>query len=194
MQITDSILIKQLQHNSVKAFDALYQRYSARLYNFILKISNGNIYQSEEILQRVFIKIWETRNMIDPEKSFNTYVCAIAKNMLINELNHETVKYIYSNYMLNQGAEASYSVDDDIEFEFLTKYLETLINELPPASREVYKLSRLKYYSNKEIAALLNKSESTVENQLTKANKYIKEKMKQHFDKIFIFLLSLNIF
>lgn len=191
MRGKDAILIKQLKKNSVEAFDTLYKNYSARLYNFVLKISNGNKYQSEEIVQRVFIKIWETKALIDETKSFNTYLCTIAKNMLTNELNHETVKYIYSNYILNSHT-TSYSLDEEIEYEFLTRYIDTLIDELPAATREVYRLSRLKSYTNKEIARLLDKSESTVEKQLSKANRYIKEKIRQHFDKIFFIVLFLN--
>lgn len=186
----DSILVKQLQKNSIEAFNTLYYRYSGRLYNFVLKISRGDVYRSEEIVQRVFIKIWENRDQINADQSFNTYLCTIAKNMLINELNHETVTYIYSKFILKE-AETYYTEEEKIEFHFLNSYINQLIDELPPASREVYKLSRLKSYSNKEIATLLNKSESTVEKQIAKANEKIKEKIRLHFDKIFTCLLLL---
>ena len=85
MHSDTEILIQSLKNNSIRAFDALYQIYSARLYHFVMKISNRDSYISEEIVQRVFIKIWEERNGLDSQKSFNSYICTIAKNMLMNE-------------------------------------------------------------------------------------------------------------
>ncbi len=180
-----------LQSDSTHAFDLLYKRYSGKLYNFVMKISNYDAYRSEEIVQRTFIKIWELRKELNPEKSFHSFIGTIARNMLMNEYNHEVIEYIYRNYIVRkkQEAEISTSSEEKIEYTFLTHYLDTLIDELPSACKEVYRLSRLNAYSNKEIASRLRKSESTVEKQLMKANKFIREKVKQHYDKIFLTLL-----
>jgi len=187
----EKILIELLRNGSIEAFDKLYNLYSAKLYNFIMKVSDFDTYVSEEIVQRVFIKIWETKTEIDPSKSFNSFIFTIAKNMLINDHNRKMVKYIYENHIKEKSTSFSTATEEDIEYSFLKQYIETLIDKLPPASREVYKLSRLESFSNKEIAKKLNKSESTVEKQLSKANKFITEKIKQHYDKIFIGLFIL---
>lgn len=194
MKSNEKILIEQLLDGSVNAFDTLYNMYSAKLYNFIMKISNYDLYLAEEIVQRVFIKIWETKHNLNPEKSFNAFICTIARNMLMNEYNHEMVGFVYENYMKQKITETSTVTEENIEFSFLKQYLETLIDKLPPACREVYKLSRLELYTNKEIAEHLQKSESTVEKQLAKANKFINETLKQHYDKIFILIGIANLF
>jgi len=187
----EKILIELLRNGSIEAFDKLYNLYSAKLYNFIMKVSDFDIYVSEEIVQRVFIKIWETRTDIDPSKSFNSFIFTIAKNMLINDHNHKMVKYIYENHILEKNTNYCTATEEGIEYSFLIQYIETLIGKLPPACQDVYRLSRLESFSNKEIAKKLNKSESTVEKQLSKANKFISEKIKQHYDKIFIALFIL---
>ena len=164
MHSDTEILIQSLKNNSIRAFDALYQIYSARLYHFVMKISNRDSYISEEIVQRVFIKIWEERNGLDSQKSFNSYICTIAKNMLMNEYKHQMVEFVYQEYILQINEEGSSDGVDKIEYVFLEKYLNTLIEQLTPARREVYIMNRIDKLTVKEIAQRSGKSEKTGEN------------------------------
>lgn len=183
------ILIQPLKNGSVKAFDALYQLYSARLYNFVLKISNGDTYMAEEIVQRVFIKIWEDRSMLDTQKSFNAFICTIAKNMLMNEYKHQMVEFVYQDYILQINKDESSDGVDKIEYVFLEKYLNTLIEQLTPARREVYIMNRIDKLTVKEIAQRSGKSEKTIEKQLSEANEFIRRQFSQHYDKLFSLLI-----
>lgn len=183
------ILIQPLKNGSVKAFDALYQLYSARLYNFVLKISKGDTYMAEEIVQRVFIKIWEERSLLDTQKSFNAFICTIAKNMLMNEYKHQMVEFVYQDYVLRSNQEGSSEGEDRIEYTFLEKYLDTLIDQLTPARREVYILSRIDKLTVKEIAQKSGKSEKTIEKQLSEANEFVRRQFKNHYDKLFSLVL-----
>ena len=183
------ILIQPLKNGSVKAFDALYQLYSARLYNFVLKISKGDTYMAEEIVQRVFIKIWEERSMLDTQKSFNAFICTIAKNMLMNEYKHQMVEFVYQDYILQINKDESSDGVDKIEYVFLEKYLNTLIEQLTPARREVYIMNRIDKLTVKEIAQRSGKSEKTIEKQLSEANEFIRRQFSKHYDKLFSLVL-----
>ena len=183
------ILIQPLKNGSVKAFDALYQLYSARLYNFVLKISKGDTYMAEEIVQRVFIKIWEDRSMLYTQKSFNAFICTIAKNMLMNEYKHQMVEFVYQDYILQINKDESSDGVDKIEYVFLEKYLNTLIEQLSPARREVYIMNRIDKLTVKEIAQRSGKSEKTIEKQLSEANEFIRRQFKNHYDKLFSLVL-----
>ena len=183
------ILIQPLKNGSVKAFDALYQLYSARLYNFVLKISNGDTYMAEEIVQRVFIKIWEERSLLDTQKSFNAFICTIAKNMLMNEYKHQMVEFVYQDYILQINKDESSDGVDKIEYVFLEKYLNTLIEQLTPARREVYIMNRIDKLTVKEIAQKSGKSEKTIEKQLSEANEFIRRQFSKHYDKLFSLLI-----
>ena len=183
------ILIQPLKNGSVKAFDALYQLYSARLYNFVLKISKGDTYMAEEIVQRVFIKIWEERSLLDTQKSFNAFICTIAKNMLMNEYKHQMVEFVYQDYILQINEEGSSDGVDKIEYLFLEKYLNTLIEQLTPARREVYIMNRIDKLTVKEIAQRSGKSEKTIEKQLSEANEFIRRQFSKHYDKLFSLLI-----
>ena len=188
MHSDTEILIQSLKNNSIRAFDALYQIYSARLYHFVMKISNRDSYISEEIVQRVFIKIWEERNGLDSQKSFNSYICTIAKNMLMNEYKHQMVEYIYNDFVLKSNQEESNEAEDKIEYTFLMKYLDTLVEKLSPARKEVYIMSRFDKLTVREIAGKTGKSEKTIEKQLSQANEFIREQLLKHYDKIFCLL------
>ena len=189
MKHDTEILIQPLKNGSVKAFDALYQLYSARLYNFVLKISKGDTYMAEEIVQRVFIKIWEDRSMLDTQKSFNAFICTIAKNMLMNEYKHQMVEFVYQEYILQINEEGSSDGVDKIEYVFLEKYLNTLIEQLTPARREVYIMNRIDKLTVKEIAQRSGKSEKTIEKQLSEANEFIRRQFSKHYDKLFSLLI-----
>ena len=189
MSTETEILIDSVKKNSVRAFDALYRLYSGKLYHFVMKISNRDSYISEEIVQRVFIKIWEDRNGLDPQKSFNSFICTIAKNMLLNEYKHQMVKFVYQNYILISNQEESSESEDRIEYSFLMKYLDTLIEKLSPARKQAYIMSRFDRLTVKEIAEKTGKSEKTIEKQLSEANEFIRQQLLKHYDKIISLLV-----
>ena len=91
------------------AFEKLYHRYSGKLYNFIMRISAGNRYMAEEVVQSTFIRIWEVRGTVDPESSFISFLCTIAKNLLMNMYQRQTVESVsYTHLVLDRGGIAIY--------------------------------------------------------------------------------------
>lgn len=174
--------IEMLKNASAESFETLYFRYSARLYNFVLKLSKGNNFMAEELVQRTFIKVWVNREQIDPAKSFISYLCTIAKNMLINEYEHQTLEYIYQKGFREQMAAVElHSTELDVDKELLDEYIEKLTAQLSPKRREIFILSRRKGLSNKQISEELNISESTIETQLSKALAFMKDELRLHY-------------
>lgn len=183
----------KLKEGSSESFEDLFHQYGGRLYNFILKLSSGDTYLAEEMVQRTFVKIWETHTSVNPNKSFISYLCTIAKNMLMNEYEHETVKYVYRDYALKYYSSFDNSTEKDVNKNLLEEYIDSLIAELPPARKQVFILSRKEMLSNKEIAEHLNISESTVQTQLSKAVVFMKEQLGKYYDHI-IYLILLCVF
>lgn len=180
--------IQELREGSVKAFDFLYNQYSGKLYNFLMTISDRDTYLSQEIVQRVFVKIWETHQQINPDKSFVSYIYTIAHNMLMNNYQHQMVHFVYHEYVLANKSEADYGTEEDIYYNSLNQRLDVIIDQLPPGRRQVFVLSKKEHLSNKSIATRLNISESTVEKQLSKAIQFVRERIKQHCDEIILIL------
>ena len=156
------------------AFDTIYSRYSNRLYYFVLRYIKQKE-DAEEIVQEVFIKIWESRRKIDTHSSFESFVFTIAYNTTISLLRKRVSenKYIDNLSSIQQITSSDYIVDD-IQFNELNDKVFSLLKKLPPRQREVFQLSREQGLSHDEIAKKLNISSNTVKNHLVKALAFIK--------------------
>ena len=188
MALTEKEELELLRNASKKSFDILYHRYSGKLYNFVMKVSKGDSYIAEELVQRTFIKVWETRDYINPEKSFISYLCTIAKNMLLNEYEHQTIQFIYEQYVKVKESDNDNSTENEVDKKLLEDYIDKLADELPPKRKEIFILSRKEGLSNKMIAKQLNISESTIETQLSKALEFMKSQIHNHYDYILVLL------
>ena len=87
-------LLIDLKGGSFQAFERLYNMYSGKLYNFIMRLSSGNQYMAEEVVQATFIRIWEVHEKVDPASSFISFLCTIAKNLLMNMYQRQTVESV----------------------------------------------------------------------------------------------------
>ena len=181
----------ELKRGCLQAFEKIYKQYSAKLYNYILKISQGDHYLAEEVVQSAFMRLWEIRTQIDPNKSVLYLLGRIARNILINIYQHKTVEYVYSNYVLNHRMEADNAMEEEADVNFLNEYIDELTERLPPVRRQVFRLSKREHYTNKEIAGMMNISESTVATHLALALKFLREKLMNHYDDVIFLLICL---
>ena len=174
-------LLIDLKGGSFQAFERLYNMYSGKLYNFIMRLSSGNQYMAEEVVQATFIRIWEVHEKVDPASSFISFLCTIAKNLLMNMYQRQTVEYVYNEYLMKS------SVDRDSQTE---ENIDPLAEELPAQRKKIFILSKRQNYTNKEIAEIMGISESTVATQLSLAVKFMREQLMKHYDKVITLLLA----
>lgn len=176
-----------------KAFEVIYKRYVGRLYNFVMTLSHGNHYMSEEIVQSTFIKLWEVREQIDPEKSVHSYLSVIAKNMLLNKHQRQTIEYLYQEFILGEQASFDTTTEKEIDRKWLADFVDELIEQLPPSRKKIFILSRKDDLSTKQIAEIMHISVSTVETQLSLATRFMRKELEKNYDKLFIISLLLLI-
>ena len=183
-------LLIDLKDGSFQAFERLYNMYSGKLYNFIMRLSSGNQYMAEEVVQSTFIRIWEVREKVDTNASFISFLCTIAKNLLMNMYQRQTVEYVYNEYLLKSGLDHDSQTEDTIDLRFLNDYIDSLAEELPAQRKKIFILSKRQNYTNKEIAEMMGISESTVATQLSLAVKFMREQLMKHYDKIVALLFA----
>lgn len=192
--INEKRLLTELKNGSFHAFERLYNMYSGKLYNFIMRISSGNQYMAEEVVQSAFIRVWEVRERVEPESSFISFLCTIAKNLLMNMYQRQTVEYVYNEYLKNTGVDRDSQTEESIDLRFLNEYIDSLAEELPAQRKKIFILSKRQNYTNKEIAEMMGISESTVATQLSLAVKFMREQLMKHYDKIvallFVFFVN----
>lgn len=182
-----------LKNGSYQAFEAIYKRYAGKLYNFIMTLSHGDCYMAEEIVQSVFIKLWEVHREIDPEKSILSFLSVIAKNMLINKYQRQTMEYLYQEFVQNEEPACDTIMEKEIDAKWLEQFIDELIEQLPPSRKRIFILSRKKYLSTKQIAKIMQISVSTVETQLWLAGKFIRKHFEKNFHRLFLLGLILLI-
>ena len=188
--INEKRLLTELKNGSFQAFERLYNMYSGKLYNFIMRISSGNQYMAEEVVQSAFIRVWEVRERVEPESSFISFLCTIAKNLLMNMYQRHTVEYVYNEYLKNTGVDRDSQTEESIDLRFLNEYIDSLAEELPAQRKKIFILSKRQNYTNKEIAEMMGISESTVATQLSLAVKFMREQLMKHYDKIVALLFA----
>ena len=140
----EKLLLIKLKEGSFQAFEKLYTMYSGKLYNFIMRLSSGDRYMAEEVVQSTFIRIWEVRAKVDSDASFISFLCTIAKNLLMNMYQRQTVEYVYNEYLLKSGVDRDSQTEDDIDLRFLNDYIDSLAEELPAQRKS---LARARYAS-----------------------------------------------
>lgn len=183
-----------LKGGSDKAFETIYRRYSGKLYNFIMTISRGDTYLAEEIVQSTFIKLWEVREQIEPERSILSYLSTIAKNMLMNKYQRQTIEFLYQQLLLKEQPAYDTATEKETDRKWLEDYVDELIEQLPPSRKKIFILSRKKELSTKEIAEIMQISVSTVETQLSLATKFIRKQFEKNYDKLFLLsMLFINL-
>lgn len=189
MDVDIEKVLWDLKDGSMQAFERIYRLYSGTLYNYIYKISKGDRYMAEEIVQYTFVRLWEIHDQINPADSILCFLGKISKNRLLNLYQHRTVEYIYSEYVQKKSTEYDSETEENLHLNSLNEYIDRLVKDLPPVRKEIFILSKRKYLSNKEIARMMNISESTVASHLHLALKYLRDMLSKHSDYVVLFVI-----
>ena len=173
-------LLNLIRDGNMVAFDTIYFQYSKRLYGFVLKLIKQEA-DAEEIVQEVFIKIWESRDKIDTYTSFESFLFTIAYNSTISLLRKRVNEEKYIDHLKSrQNNLSNPDIIDEIHYNQLNEKVQSLINQLTPRQKEIFKLSREQGFTYKEIAEKLSLSVNTVENHMVKALNYLKSNIDKN--------------
>ena len=181
-------LIEKLKHDNHSAFQNIYFNYKERLYAFIFSLVRSHD-ETEELLQEVFIKIWNNRKKLDSNFSLNAYIYKIAKNTTLNFLRQKTYRLLLEKELISSADNVDNSLEGLLINKDLVKYINTLTDQIPSRCREVFLLRYEHNLSYKEIAIKLSISENTVDTQLRKALKFLREKLEKENIRI-LFILT----
>ena len=161
----EKILVKEIKEGDHDSFREIYYKYSEKVYLFAIRYIN-NIEDAEEVVQEVFSRIWEHRDNLDENRSFNGYILTITKNIIFNE-NRKKVNFdIYAQYIINYLRGISNQTENQVIYENVKSIINKEIDNFPPKRKQIYNLSRNEGLSYNEIAQRLSISERTVETHL----------------------------
>lgn len=183
--IKNALFIKELNSGKKRAFEALFKLYYEKLL-FIASSYTLNKEDAEEIVQDVFVKVWEKRANITT--NVNGYILKTTKNACLDYLRSKKYKLSKDNHTVKLEAVINFeALNNDASTAIIEKELENNIQlsiaSLPKKCRAVFIKSRIDGLKNKEISEELDISIKTVENHITKALKHIKMSLRDflHF-------------
>jgi len=185
---TDQKLVKTLKKGDVFAFNELFHKYSQKVYNFSIKHLE-NEEDVKDLVQEIFMKIWDKRKEIDANKSFNGFLFTITLNLIRNYFRKKVKDRKLVNKWLEETEPYSDSTKLSIEFRSLEKVVNTIVEQLPPKRRMVFRLSRNEGISNDDIARRMNIQKKTIENHLNLALRYLRERLQEQSFLVILFFV-----
>jgi len=174
----DYLAVQNLRQGDVKAFDNLFNKYSPRLYNFSVKYLKS-AEEAEEVVQEVFLYIWDKKEGLKPDNSFNAYIFTIAYNIIKKYFIKKSRDNAFKDELLYALFKQENNLDQIIDYKFLLEKVELIIDYLPNRRKEIFIKRKYDGLSVKQIADELGISPNTVENQLASAQKQIKDELKK---------------
>lgn len=180
----------RLKSGDENSLNSLFKRFYSPLCLYAFQFLHNKA-ASEEIVQDLFVKIWEIKESLNIQFSLKSYLFNSVKNKCLNYIEHEKIKNKYTQKVLS---EPDYEVNPDdffIEPDLLLR-IEKSINSLPPKRGEIFRLSREKGLKYKEIALELGISVKTVEAQMGLAIKQLRNDLKDYRNHIISFYIVAN--
>lgn len=181
-------MLNLLKKGDMAAFDAIYEQYSKRLYAFVFRYLKQEA-DTEEIVQEVFLKLWESRKKIDVYASFDSFLFTIAYNNTITLLRKKVNEKKYLEHLINrQQFNNADALIDEIHFREINRQVKLLIDELTPRQKEIFLLSREEGLTHAEIAEKLHISVNTVKNHLVAALAFLKSNIPENTLSALLFI------
>lgn len=170
-------MIKKIQKGNHKAFEELFRSYYAPLCRFV-NLYVHDISVAEEVVQGLFVRLWEIREQWNPGGTVKSYLYRAARNRALDYLKHEKVKESHKEKIKQTYQNPKNPTEDSYTTREFEAEVQKAIEDLPEKCRIIYKLHREKGFTYAEIAEVLDISTKTVEAQISRAIKIFREKLK----------------
>ena len=191
VQTSDPEIVQAIRKGDEAAYERTFRFYYPRLCNYASSLLKDEE-DAEEIVQTVFITIWEKREELEITLSLKSYLYRAVHNHCLNRFKHASVKEAYREYSINYIPQSYESVTESIHADELAERIEKAIRLLPEQCQKAFRMSRFEELKYQEIADQLNISIKTVENQIGKALKILRNELADYLPSLLILIYFLH--
>lgn len=185
---TDAQLVMLLVQDDEAAFKELYVRYKDKLFSFCFSFLKAED-ETQDMVQEIFIRIWEIRHFLEPRSSFSSFLYTVARNRVLNYLRDVDTR-TQAHYALQMRKnDPSDTVESEMIYREYQKILSDAIEQLPLQRKRIFNMSRMENLSHKEIASQLDISVYTVQEHISEALRFIRIYFSKHSDLTLSLLL-----
>jgi len=183
-------LIEGLKMGNESAYGYLVDYYHNRLCVYANSLIKDNLI-AEDIVQNVFIQVWEKRNKLKHDFSLENYLYKSVRNKFIDQYRKgKAVMALEKKYIA--ALELAVDEKDEIQEQKILNILLDSIQELPPKCKQIFLMSKKEGLTNTEISEYLDISKKTVEGQITKAFGILKEKLGKKYEAVLMLIFGVN--
>lgn len=183
----ESELVQQAKHGEMAAFQEIFEHFKSPVYNFVLRMI-GQPEDAEDVVQNVFVKVYQKFHLLRDTGYFSTWLFSIAKNEAINHSKRQQRKRHDSieKYDDRQQNRLSGQQNNNPETESVRGDMEhqvqIALEQVPETYRAAFVLGVLEGYSYKEVAKILGCSVNNVKSRVFRARALLTEKLKPYFN------------
>lgn len=189
----NSVLVHELQQGNLRSFNTLYYKYYQAVFANICRLIKKPE-DAEEILQDVFISLWDKRGTLDPGQSIGGWLMVVSQHKSINYLRKKVREKLLFTGDPTDETILPITQKETVDIEAQLAHLDKAINNLPPKQRQAFTLCKLHHKTYGQASELLGISPYTVREYVTKAAERIKwEMVKTNPDLLIVALISLHV-
>ncbi len=170
--------VKLLINSNEQAFSDLFTKYAKKVY-FVCRKLQVDHAGSEDVVQKVFLKIWKNRSNLKPELSFNAYVLTITKSIVLKLKRRQAYDLAYKQYAIKNINNYSSNTEDQVIFSDLETFSKEKLEALPKQQRQIFLMKTQENLTIEQISGRLEISKRTAENHFYRACKKLKAQLKQ---------------
>ena len=191
MDVQSINLFQEIKQNNTEAYEKFFKLYYAELVRFAYEYLKDKD-AAEDLVQEVFVKLWEKRAGIEMKSAPKSYLYVTVKNHCLNKLKSEQRHVLFEDDFADDQRFAVSSASQLSEVKQLSEHIKQAMDKLPPRCGLIFKLSRFEEKSYKEIADILEISVKTVENQMGKALSIMRNDLKHYLQIILFFFICIK--
>lgn len=190
IQIPDSDILLAIRQGNERVYETIFRKHYQALCNYACGILK-DMDDAEEVVQSIFLKLWEQREGIEISVSLKSYLYRAVHNICLNRLKHLKIQETYRQYVGDYLEETFDSATDIMDKNELENRISEALEKLPEQCRLIFKMSRFEELKYQEIADKLGLSIKTIENQIGKALRIMRTELCDYLPIVFLFLLNL---
>lgn len=187
MQAISPDIFELIKNSDRNAYEQLFKMYYTPLVSFARNIIRDTD-AAEDLVQEVFVKIWERKHTIEIKTSVKAYLYMAVKNHCLNKLKTEQRNAFLNDEMADDVRVATNNTEEYSNTIELSKHIDNALNLLPPKCAVIFKMSRFEDKTYKEIAESLELSVKKVENQMGKALSIMRGALSPYLNQVYLWL------